>query len=1805
MAADQTPKVVPVTTVEELPNSFQHGAGINPVNLNLHPGLEPAFRRTAEMLQKLLLSTDGAEPPVHFVLNDSMIPNAAFYRDRLDNPTVRMVVLNLGTFTAVQNDAELSAVLAHELQHGDSKIEDVINRLRESRNQLDQLKANGLHKALESEVDVRAILERVIPAGYNPHAMYELWRRWSLRLGNNFGQSHPMNRTRKDNIALALAWWVRERGETTVDRHGDLAKPTEIFDRVKRVFDSAGFQKSRENAANELISGAAARENRQSIAANNFQKYLDTRSAPEGLTNFTDTILYPELSRLANILGDQIDPDELVVWQLKLQAAALEDIATAQAEVISAESHRFADLADFIRFDSMNLTVPSSTFGPPENIWVKLDEARQELAQQKLRLNNLLIPPSEAALAAMPKQDANQVRQRYEKVDETIIAAARERILLQESEVSQLEAALKDAERIFTSDSATPERLQRYYAHRMGRSGDKILGPTDFGLVYRSGQNTFVAAHEARKRIFRAGAETILAASRGSDELARLANLLHRFDQMNLLPQSIEQFISALEGELGSTDPKIRKEALSNLFADPLVSRIGYRNLFTHLFYIRNLDPELARKLFDRWFEVVEKNIQTPVELEEFARELRSAQILEGEESLGALSDLGFPLGKYWSRIRTKAGSLINDLLKGTTAESASVLGSPHLLFEWIDSYRSTLERFREGTGELLSSSVSSRLLDRAVNIGVEAINMRVAESSSYSEKELALILQIRFPELFSNARPLTADGNRFAPPPTNAEIVEMIRSIALKDRAAEQFDIPRRGRDRSQNIKFNLYALMQRLYDPGNPEEFFDLIYYSEGIIDFTQKPTKLANSPEALAMRQSFAGWLVRHRQGQHRLRLLNALMRFDDERSGIRNPNFNATQVEFYRERLQYSFDITRATSSLTEQEAWAKVSENYWREHHAAGLYPWATPGYGRSGDLDTHHFGYPLMRALAPEDAGARLRFYHGFILGIKRWARNPNTDVDLNRSTVLMRFPTEEYLAYIDDPKTLREAPIADLVVAFLLLDDTDGMRRSLRHDVLFEAIWERRAEDTAAFARLNSPELVQKLSYVENMQRLANWQLENRFKISTLLRRSTNPTELDDSVTDAISRGDDRNRILLDTHQIRSDVPAIIDFIKRQFPNSGPGRDAVINDTEIIIQSSLAESDAFAKLRTGSENLAESNLLLGIDLPQVLDNHVKTHAERMQLIEYLLNDEVEPPHFPSSRLAGRETETFMILKRNFLQGDRNSQIYILMPLLDEDSGLFADSARREELFRRIMGDWYDHPVVSKLFFAYLDATPVGERRAIVAGVLAEMARGGANSKVNLRMILSAMGPLGIKAGQFLRTSGVLTKAQREELRDFFDAALKPERHEIMANLRRIFGKYIEQGELFVREVRELVGSGSINFAVRLTMQDPLGSGGYRDVVVRIRRENVAGRIREENSIWRRVYETLRDDSDPAVRRTANLLEEARAQAWSTLGENGVEFNLELERQKAPIAKGAYASAAVDAASELSIEVLEPIEELQHPFVSKNLLTYFKNLPILVDDGGANQAASIYPYVSHTSLENIFPLARREAIAAQIIRAEMAAMLEKGVFDPDPHPGNWLIDLENNRLVRIDYATITDNVPPVDRTAFRDSIAALLDPLKTKGSAANMATAINQLFTFPDGDVPFDLETVIHQAMLDPKMPTYDNPTDRLFHLQLFLEKHYQGLGRKDFYLNLKPNMRTMFSSLAKLNEYREHMSGNAFNNLLLEVLGISKSRLATRVIASRVSDRAQSTVRRVREGLTSLLGTDCARGFAGLSSNR
>lgn len=669
----------------------------------------------------------------------------------------------------------------------------------------------------------------------------------------------------------------------------------------------------------------------------------------------------------------------------------------------------------------------------------------------------------------------------------------------------------------------------------------------------------------------------------------------------------------------------------------------------------------------------------------------------------------------------------------------------------------------------------------------------------------------------------------------------------------------------------------------------------------------------------------------------------------------------------------------------------------------------------------------------------------------------------------------------------------------------------------IFDILWEARDTNKHARKALLRADLVKAAFFDADKAKLAKWQLDRKFGVAQRAAKLKKPQST-----------------LVGRNEVRKRIKEIKQFVDKQFAEAGTVKDSVIEHVESQLLTTHAETKLLNSSRLNTENWVESSHLVAIDGAAMIEYRMKSNVDRYQFIEYLLGNRRRYPEFVLEDRLGEPQKVVDAAKNAFSQADPLARSFYLQQFLDEKTGILSDPEIAEDLTRLILGEKANETVFRKLFSAYLNSVPPAEKKVIFSYIISTLSSGkkGASAK----SILEAMGPFGIKAGQFIRSTGLAGPELAKELDDFFDNAIRPSRPGIYNDLEKSFSKSLGP----VKKVRQLVGSGSINYAVLVDFEDAK-TGKLRQAVVRFQRENVFGKVANENKNWEGAIGILSQDDDKAVRQLALTLDEARLGAMDTLREGGTQLDLGFERTAHERAHQSYSS-DMSRETGLRVEVGKPLDDLQGQ-IPEDL----------------QSKVSLYEYVPNQSFEDLQPDEQRK-IAKQIMEGELRALFRNGEFDPDGHRGNWLIDKDGNRLVRIDYAEF-QNISKKDRDSVKKALSLMFLPTPNARDINKFSTLVSSLYEVPS--VKMDMIKTLTQIFNNREFPAPEEPHMRL----LFIRQHLEMAVREikpDARVRLRTPTRAALGSMGRLLYYRQYMPDQEFFSLIAKHVPLPKRVLIT-----------------------------------------
>ncbi|MEW6057802.1 MAG: hypothetical protein AB1540_14435 [Bdellovibrionota bacterium] len=1048
---------------------------------------------------------------------------------------------------------------------------------------------------------------------------------------------------------------------------------------------------------------------------------------------------------------------------------------------------------------------------------------------------------------------------------------------------------------------------------------------------------------------------------------------------------------------------------------------------------------------------------------------------------------------KLMKKLEALAIADLSSLARGERNDAAF-----KMLSDVVESYARKIRGLK--SAGFISKKIEADLdLNRSIakifNEGVEAVKRMGKQTINNSQARALLLARVpEFRVFFDPYRTVSND-----------EIVKTIREVARIPESRTLF--------KGFVSYYDAPTFFDDIENQSGKAIFFEFIHEADSVLEFDtlyvhDRASAIHEKHDFFTLGKQYSDWASRNRLDNAKMsfNVLNPAIRDLDDRDLPKAKTFEQDAHDLFEDRFNYWL-------KKFSRQPYQERIENTW--YHLLKEVTWSKQGNG--ADIAVLE---SAIERRTPQGARERLAFFNGHVRAMERLAEEKGGKIS---------YWSKREVDAVSVRSVIRSDQISDISDASLLIDTHENLMKvessSPLTDRLFEEIWKHRNVKEVKEILLD-PKFVGRLYYDENRKLLALWQLEEKFDLAArgkALRsgRMNSP----------------RNGI------IRKSTERVKEYIDAQFPEKSGLKNQMIDYVEKTILTNSSETQILSTSKLTTDNWYESRRLAAVDLPQVVNKELNDY-QRVKWVQYLIGASEEIPQFQvpfdlERKYASKE-ELAMAARRSFHEADIFTRTYSLQPLLDEKHGLLSNPVLSERIFDTILGGHANDKLYRKAFFAYMNALDPTEKKAVLGYILGSMAEG-SKKGASVKTVLEAMGVFGIKAGQFLRTSGLVSEKLKAELDHFFDKALEPNRQEIDQRLKEVFGENLGP----VRRVRELSGSGSVNYVVVADVFRP-GTAKPKRVVIRFRREGIEGQVFNENANWTRAITTLTTDQDSDVRKMGRVIEETRAHAMETLKPGGIELDLEIEVNAYGDASAAYGRPK-HAKTRFRIEVAKPLPELLEAIPAK----YRKTV-------------SIYEAVNHVPLSEIKSRKLRAQAASEIVEAEFEALFNKGVFDPDGHPGNWLIDLENGRLVRIDYAQLRK--PPTNEIqAFKKMLSELLYPDLEKRSGA-VAAQFSALIDI-SAEVG-DITPRIARILNDPKMPDFRNPHERFFFIRERLEDLLQAEGFEKAEVRFKDSARAALSSLARTQIYREHMGDSAYVDLLLEKLGISPVRYKTAIFS-------------------------------------
>lgn len=650
-------------------------------------------------------------------------------------------------------------------------------------------------------------------------------------------------------------------------------------------------------------------------------------------------------------------------------------------------------------------------------------------------------------------------------------------------------------------------------------------------------------------------------------------------------------------------------------------------------------------------------------------------------------------------------------------------------------------------------------------------------------------------------------------------------------------------------------------------------------------------------------------------------------------------------------------------------------------------------------------------------------------------------------------------------------------------------------------------------------PKRVQEMYFEKPAKELALWQIEQTLSLSKASQVASNKN--------------------LPLNHVRPEVKELQSLIEQQFlgtkkisPLSGLS-DQILNDLEHKLLTTPAETQLLQKSRASvrfqynsAEHLVKASRL---NLIEKL-NAVKAFNQD-EILPYISGLTEELPKTNRTNLFGalkplneKAIRDIEIFKRELMEAPPSVRARTIQYLYELNP---PSPALARKL---VLKDLQDHPIYRPVFDAFFEAYPKEVKAKIAGDIMSALnaengvSLGTSSAKFSLKTMLETRGAFGVKMGQTIYSLRIAEGPIQEELGALLNAADRPTRAEVIERTLNAF----QEAKIPVQSIDQVIGSGSVNYVVKATLLDPETKKPV-EAIIRFQRTGVQQQALKENEYFSNALKKLMKHPNPEVRDLALKANIARQGAMKTLELGGSEIDLSLERNTFPEAQRIYSKSGNRTLSGYMIDVSQPRPEFQKLVKSE-----------------LQSEVSIYSFEKNTSWEKVANKESKEVlrkIAKDIVSVEMDAILN-GNFDKDGHAGNWLIDPERKKLIRIDTAQLT-HIPKHELDKFKQGIKLIVNPYVTKYDAEKLSKALDGVLELDNG-APLWNRKMIDEIIHDPKLLS-SQPENRLFVFRDLLEEKLKMPVR------IRPHANDAMIAISKLKGFEEYMGKEQFKLLMAE----------------------------------------------------
>tara|TARA_B110001454_G_scaffold218046_1_gene244902 strand:+ start:6678 stop:11339 length:4662 start_codon:yes stop_codon:yes gene_type:complete len=398
-----------------------------------------------------------------------------------------------------------------------------------------------------------------------------------------------------------------------------------------------------------------------------------------------------------------------------------------------------------------------------------------------------------------------------------------------------------------------------------------------------------------------------------------------------------------------------------------------------------------------------------------------------------------------------------------------------------------------------------------------------------------------------------------------------------------------------------------------------------------------------------------------------------------------------------------------------------------------------------------------------------------------------------------------------------------------------------------------------------------------------------------------------------------------------------------------------------------------------------------------LLPNSIYDYLKR-DLIEKLSPDEKVNEFY--IKKIDRTLYGFKVQIEKFL-GETNpaQRVPIILAVATHGSNsLYGSTSLMEYLIQKYLGV---APNSEKFFYikTYLELLDPSEKNVVFSYLLANS--GGSVETVgknsSIASLLKLFGPIGIKFGQLAAVWNIFGAEHQDALEELYHKAPAMSKYDVENELNKSITKSFFEQNI---KLKKVLGSASIKTVVLSQYKDG------PDIAIMLKRPYASGQI------------------DASLDLAKKFLARLKAQ--------GVEFQSPLF---GPMVAAIEAEIAQETNFKIEVENYKiadrVVNAIQMNKKTERQTGWKFSVPKVIEDFPVNESLFAVEAVAGVSLKDYLKDATvsefdKKQVVELVTEMSLDMLFEYGYFDPDRHPGNWIIDKDSKKIYFIDAGKLTN-----------------------------------------------------------------------------------------------------------------------------------------------------------------------------------